>query len=449
MELKYTAPPHMHDRLPFEPETDAWRHVARWRALESAFRDTARIYGFREIRTPVIESTELFERSLGQASDIVGKEMYTFRDKGDRSMTMRAEGTAPVIRAYLEHGIANEGAVNKLYYIATIYRFEGGQRGRYREHQQTGVEVLGAADPAVDAEVISLADAFYKRLGIEGYRLMVNSVGCPICRPAYRDRLVRYAEPLLGGMSEDNQRRFRHNPLRMLDSKDDRDRRLMADAPTIIESLCDDCAGHFGSLQKHLGSVGVGYDLNPRLVRGLDYYTRTAFEFVSAELGEQTVIGGGGRYDGLVEECGGPPTPGIGFGVGTERCLLALECQGKRLALDDERPFTFVVALGDEARDAAVGIVQRLRAARIATGMDYIGRSMKAQMRVANKSGAPWTVVIGSDELARGIVGLKDMHNSTGQTDCALADLPSRLAAMGGVAWGGAATNNREICQDG
>ena len=407
--MNYTAPPYMHDVLPVEPAKDGWLHSARWRAVESIFREVCRKYNYHEIRTPVMESTELFVRSVGEGTDIVSKEMFTFTDRGGRSMTLRPEGTAPALRAYLENKLHGDNAVTKLYYIATIYRYERGQRGRYREHQQTGVEALGSQDPALDAEVLTLAMEFYRRLGITDTELRINSVGCPVCRPAYRDTLVEYARPLLDQMSDDNRRRFGENPLRMLDSKEERDRRALADSPKLLDNLCDECLGHFGSLRHYLEMLGVPYCVDMNLVRGFDYYTKTAFEILSPELGAHNVIGGGGRYDGLVEELGGPPTPGIGFGIGTERCLLVLDQLRIQLPLDDERPAVFVAALGENARPAAIRLLDELRRGGIASEMDYAGRSLKSQMRQADKLGVRFVCLLGDDEVAQGVVSLKPM----------------------------------------
>jgi histidyl-tRNA synthetase len=407
--VNYSAPPYMHDVLPVEPSKDGWLHAARWRAVERIFREVCRQYNYREIRTPVMESTELFVRSVGEGTDIVSKEMFTFTDRGGRSMTLRPEGTAPALRAYLENKLYGESTVTKLYYIATIYRYERGQRGRYREHQQTGIEALGSNDPALDAEVLTLAMEFYRRLGIDETEMRINSVGCPACRPSYREALLEFARPLLDQMSEDNRTRFEVNPLRMLDSKDERDRRALAGAPKLLDHLCDECRTHFDSLRRYLEMLGVPYCVDLNLVRGFDYYTKTAFEIVSPELGAQNVIGGGGRYDGLIEELGGPATPGIGFGIGTERCLLVLDQLGVQLPLDDERPVAFVAALGETAKPVAVKLLNDLRRAGIAAETDYAGRSLKSQMRQADKLGARFVCVLGDDEVAQGVVGLKPM----------------------------------------
>lgn len=425
--MKYTAPPYMHDVLPFETTKDGWLHAARWRAVEAIFRETCRLYDYREIRTPVMEETSLFTRSIGEGTDIVGKEMFTFTDRGGRSMTLRPEGTAPALRAYLENKIYADNPVAKLYYIATIYRYERGQRGRYREHQQTGIEAVGSQDPAIDAEVISLAMEFYRKLGITETELRLNSVGCQACRPAYREALLKFAEPLLEQMSEDNRTRFAINPLRMLDSKNENDKRALAGAPKLLDHLCEECTRHFAALRTYLDALGVRYEIDLNLVRGFDYYTKTAFEIVSPELGAQNVIGGGGRYDGLVEELGGPPTPGIGFGIGTERCLLVLDQLGVQLALEDENPVVYVATLVPAARVAAVELAQQLRRAGVATEMDYQGRSLKAQMRSADKLGARFVCMIGDDELAQGVAAIKDMKGGREQMTVPLSEVVQNI----------------------
>src|SRR5688572_17985820 len=364
--MKYPAPPYMHDVLPVEPPKDGWLHAARWQAVERIFRETCRQFGYKEIRTPVMEATELFSRSIGEGTDIVSKEMFTFEDRGGRSMTLRPEGTAPVIRACLENNLLQDGAVAKLYYIMQMYRYERGQKGRYREHQQTGIEAFGSLDPALDAEVLALAMEFYRRLGISNAELRINSVGCRECRPAYVALLKQYVQPHLDQMSGENQRRFRENPLRMLDTKDAKDKKLLEGAPRIDETYCAECSAHFAALQQYLGELGILYTVDPSLVRGFDYYTKTAFEIIHPDLGSQNSIGGGGRYDGLVEECGGPPTPGIGFGIGTERCLIVLEELGIELKVEDEAPVAFIAALGEAAKPVAVRLLFDLRRRGIA-----------------------------------------------------------------------------------
>ena len=420
----------MHDVLPCEPSRDGWLHVARWQAVEKIFQELCRQYAYKQIRTPVMEQTELFTRSIGEGTDIVSKEMFSFTDRGDRSMTLRPEGTAPALRSFVEHKLYGENSLTKLYYIATIYRYERGQKGRYREHQQTGIEALGSSDPAIDAEVITLAMEFYRRLGIPATELRLNSVGCPQCRPSYREALMRYAEPLLNQMSEDNRQRFTVNPLRMLDSKDERDKALLAGAPKLKDFLCEECSAHFNTLKSYLDRLEVVYTLDTNLVRGFDYYTKTAFEVVCPDLGAQNAIGGGGRYDGLVEELGGPPIPGIGFGIGTERCLLALDQLGIQLPLADESPMVFIAALGEAARPIAVQLLHSLRREGLACEMDYSGRSLKAQMRQAGKMGAHYVLLLGEDEVNQGVITIKDMQGGAEQRSIPLMETVSAVKGL-------------------
>jgi histidyl-tRNA synthetase len=425
--MKYAAPPYMHDVLPVEPPKDGWLHVARWQAVERIFRETCRVFGYREIRTPIMEATELFTRSIGEGTDIVSKEMFTFEDRGGRSMTLRPEGTAPVIRACIENGLLLEGAVTKLYYIMRMYRYERGQRGRYREHQQTGIEAFGSMDPALDAEVIALAMEFYAKLGIRNAELRINSVGCPQCRPAYVEALKSFVTPRLEQMSGENQRRFRENPLRMLDTKDTRDREILRGAPKLIDHLCADCGNHFDSLRTYLRKLDLPFELDTSLVRGFDYYTRTAFEIVHPDLGSQNSIGGGGRYDGLVEECGGPAVPGIGFGIGTERCLIVLEELGIELKTEEEAPTAFIAALGESAKPVAVELLSELRRRGIAADIDYAGKSLKAQLRLAGRLNARYALILGDDEVAKSMVTLKDMREGAEQQIVPIAEVAERI----------------------
>jgi histidyl-tRNA synthetase len=406
---KYKAPPGTHDVY---PGATKWEdNSAKWSELESAFRELCCLYGYGEIRTPIFEPTELFTRAVGEGTDIVGKEMYTFRDRGDRSMTLRPEGTAPAIRAYLENGLYAEGGISKLYYIGPIFRYERNQKGRYRQHSQCGIEALGSEEPDLDAEVIQFALAFYEKIGIDRLDLKINSVGCQQCRPHYRDALVEFARPIYDQMSADNQRRFDENPLRMLDSKDLNDQELLKNAPNLIDFLCEDCAAHFVAVRHILDRLNVRWLLEPRLVRGFDYYTKTAFEVQSPDLGAQSTLCGGGRYDGLVQELGGPSTPGIGFGLGIERALIALQAlspgEAARGKLD-----SFIVTLGDRARGERAVLLSTLRQRAISVDTDYSGKSMKAQMRAADRSGARFALIIGDNELDRSTVQVKDLATS-------------------------------------
>jgi histidyl-tRNA synthetase len=407
---KFQAPKGTHDVYPGAQKW--WENTRLWNHVEKTFRELTALYGYEEIKTPVFEATGLFTRAVGDGTDIVSKEMYTFESKGKDSLTLRPEGTAPVVRAYVEDGIYAEGGVAKLFYIGPIFRYERPQEGRFRQHTQCGVEALGSQDPRLDAEIVHLALSIYKKLGLKRLVTKVNSVGCPECRPAYREKLLDFARPFYSEMSADNQRRFNENPLRMLDSKDPHDNELFKNAPRLIDSICDDCAQHFEAFKTNLSSLGAEFELDPRLVRGFDYYTKTAFEIQSPDLGAQSTLCGGGRYDGLIEHLGGPKTPGIGFGMGVERILIALQ----KLELCPDAaggPEVFLVTLGDNASQAALGILQKLRDAGIPCDTDFAGRSMKAQMRAANKSGAPFALIVGDSELESGQLQLKDLRAST------------------------------------
>ncbi|HLJ57881.1 MAG TPA: histidine--tRNA ligase, partial [Chthonomonadaceae bacterium] len=374
--MRYSAPPYTYDVLPFPPAKDSWQHSALWSYVENAFRDVCRRFGYREIRTPILEQTELFTRSIGEVTDIVSKEMFTFEDRGGRSMTLKPEGTAPAVRACIQHKLFAEHPQLKLFYIGQNFRYERGQRGRYRQHQQLGIEAFGIADPAIDAEVILLAITFFRELGIDDLELHVNSVGTAESRPAYREALRDYVRPFLAEMSAEGQVRFEANALRMLDTKDENDLRLLADAPRLVDFLDAESRDHFERLQAYLTAAGVPFLVDHRLVRGFDYYTKTAFEIVGKNLGAQSTLCGGGRYDGLVEECGGPALPGIGFGLGMERCLITLDALGIRPPIASAAPDAFIVTLGDESvvRPLAVKLLADLRRAGLAADMDYKGR---------------------------------------------------------------------------
>jgi histidyl-tRNA synthetase len=423
----------MYDVLPFPPAKESWLHTARWRTVEDRFRDVCRRFGYREIRTPILEQTELFTRSIGEETDIVSKEMFTLTDRGGRSLTLRPEGTANTVRACIEHGLFAENPLLKLYYVGQNFRYERGQKGRYRQHQQLGVEVFGTSDPAIDAEVILLAMTFFRELGVQGQDLHINSVGTPASRLAYLDALREYVRPFLSAMSEEGQKRFERNPLRMLDTKDERDLRLLADAPHLMDYLDAESREHFERLQTYLTAAAVPFSVDHRLVRGFDYYTKTAFEIIGVGLGSQSALCGGGRYDGLVEECGGPPTPGIGFGLGMERCLLTLDALGIELPVEDERPLAFLVTLGDEAnvRPAAVRLLAELRNAGLAADMDYRSRKFGPQIKRADDLGARYVLVLGDGELERGVVGLRDQATKE-QREVPRTDILAELQTLDG-----------------
>lgn len=382
--------------------------IEQWQYLEETIRSVCREYGYDEIRTPMFEATELFQRGVGQTTDIVKKEMYTFQDKGDRSMTLRPELTASVCRAYVEDKLYGQPQPVKLYYIGPMFRYERPQSGRFRQFHQFGVEVLGADQPIVDAEVISLVWNLYKRLGLSGLEVHVNSVGCPVCRASHREQLQEFLISRKKDLCNDCQERFDRNPLRILDCKNPSCQEVTVGAPTTRDTLCEDCSTHFEKVLAILGRAGVVYRVNPRLVRGLDYYTKTAFEVMVEEIGAQSAICGGGRYDKLVEEIGGPATPGIGFAMGIERVLAALQVQNK---LPEEKPkqFAMLIALGEKAQIEGFALLTALRSKGIPVGMDLLGRSLKNQLKSANRQGASLAFILGEEELDRNVLVIRDL----------------------------------------
>lgn len=388
--------------------------VGEWTYVESKIRELCARYGFEEIRTPVFEHTELFHRGIGEGTDVVDKEMYTFKDRGDRSITLRPENTASAVRAYLQNKLYGDSSLVKLFYIGSMFRYDRPQAGRMREFHQFGVEALGEENPMVDAEVIMTAVDFLKSLGLQDLKLSLNSVGCPHCRPKYREVLQDYFRDKLDDLCEDCRDRFERSPLRILDCKTDAGKPYMADAPKITDCLCEECQEHFQKVQQYLSDAGIAFTLDSRLVRGLDYYTKTAFEIQYAPLGAQSAVAGGGRYDGLIEEIGGKPTPAVGFATGLERVLLALEKQNL-IPEQEKKTDAYVVALGEGAQGPAFKLLTRLRHAGLKAGMDYAGRSMKAQMKQANKANARFALIIGEEEVKESCVMLKDMEKSEQQ----------------------------------
>ncbi len=389
--------------------------------IEQTVLDIARKFGFREIRTPVFEHTELFQRGVGETTDVVQKEMYTFDDKGGRSITLRPEGTAGAVRAFLEHGLFNEALPQKFCYIINCYRYEKPQAGRWREFQQFGVEMLGAGAPAADAEVISLANEIFAFLGVEGLELQLNSIGCPECRKNYHNALKEYFEAKKDELCPTCLGRLEKNPMRILDCKSPVCSEIAKDAPAILDYICDDCSAHFESVKKYLDKMNIEYVVNPRIVRGLDYYTRTVFEFVSTQIGAQGTVCGGGRYDGLVEELGGQHIPSLGFGMGTGRLLMLLEAQGIELPKPSGCDI-YIAPMGENASYEAAAIVADLRAGGISAQTDVVGRSLKAQMKYADKIGAKYTMVLGDDEIAQGKAKVKNMDNGE-TTEMELAEI--------------------------
>jgi histidyl-tRNA synthetase len=400
--------------------------VEKWRRLEDLIRRICREYGYAEIRTPVFEHTELFRRGVGETTDIVEKEMYTFTDRGGRSITLRPEGTAPVVRAYVENGLYNRPQPVKLFYVGPMFRYDRPQAGRFRQFHQFGVEVFGSDAPAIDAEVIAMAVDFCARAGLSDLELHLNSLGCPECRPVLREKLAHFFRRREAELCPDCRERLERNPLRILDCKEERCRNAGKDAPTSLGCLCHKCAGHFQSVKRCLDRLQVSYLENGRLVRGLDYYTGTAFEIMTRDTGAQSSIGGGGRYDGLVEACGGPPTPGIGYAFGLERLILAGEKQGTAVP-ESSAPPVFIATAGEKAGEAAFELLFKLRRAGLPAGMDYLGRSLKAQMKYAGKAGIRFVLIIGDDELARGLAVVRDMA-SGGQEEVSLEEVAAYLA---------------------
>lgn len=397
MDLK--APRGTRDILPEE--------AAGRRFLEETFGDLCGRYGYGEIRVPTFEHTELFIRGVGDASDIVRKEMYTFEDKGGRSLTLRPEGTAGVVRAYIEQGMASRPAPVKLWYKMNMFRYEKMQKGRYREFWQFGCETIGSQAPQADAELIGLLDSFFLELGLEDIELQINSIGCPGCRDSYREALRDYYRPQLSGMCEDCQVRFELNPLRMLDCKEDHCHSLAGDAPVQLDYLCETCRLHFEEVKDCLNELGVLYEINPRMVRGLDYYSRTVFEFISAHVGTQGTICGGGRYDGLVSELGGPPTPAVGFAMGVERLMLEAEAQG--LSLERLETPDLYIASFPSTSARALALTRSLVGQGFRVESDIMGRSLRAQMKAADRMGASFILVLGEEELEQGQGKLRNL----------------------------------------
>ena len=386
----------------------------RWQYLERVAKETAAAFAFKEIRTPVFEYTELFSRGVGGTSDIVGKEMYTFLDKGNRSVTLRPEGTAGVARAFLENGLAGGAMPFKAYYLISAFRYERPQAGRLREFHQFGAELYGAEGAYADAEVISLADAFLKNLGLKQIGLKINSIGCKTCRAKYHEALKNYFAPRLDEMCADCKVRFEKNPMRILDCKEEGCRRFTADAPKMLDYLCDDCKDHFEQVKALLTVSGIEYETDPAIVRGLDYYSRTVFEFVTSAAGAQGTVLGGGRYDTLLSDIGGKNVPAVGFAAGMERLLMAMEAENAPF----EREKTadcYLLGMDGKSREKAFALAGELRRAGVSAETDLMTRSVKAQFKYADKAGARFVAVLGEAELAEGAAEVKDMKNSSSE----------------------------------
>ena len=403
---KLSAPKGVPDYVP--PESAAFIRV------RDEFARQARVAGYQHIELPVFEDTALFARGVGESTDVVSKEMYTFEDRGGRSVTLRPEGTAGVMRAFIEHNMDRGYLPVKLNYYGPFFRYERPQAGRYRQLQQVGVEAIGMDDPLLDAEVIALADRSYRAIGLTGFRLELTSLGDKHCRPAYREKLQQFLFDL--PLDEETRRRAEINPLRVLDDKREEVKAMTADAPLMLDYLCDECRAHFEAVTSALDSFGVPYEINPRMVRGLDYYTKTTFEFVHDGLGAQSGIGGGGRYDGLMAQIGGPDLSGIGYGLGVDRAVLALEAEGVELEGADRRVDVFGIAIGDEARTTMSKLIDELRAAGVSADMSYGQRGLKGSMKGADRAGAKFALVLGERELEAGEVAVKNLADHAQQS---------------------------------
>lgn len=405
--MNFTAPKGTRDILP--PES------SQWLAIERVFSEVAELFAYGEIRIPTFENTEVFQRGVGDATDIVQKEMYTFNDKGGRSITLRPEGTAGVVRSFVQRGMSSLPYPVKLYYMLNMFRYENVQEGRYREFHQLGLESFGAEGPEIDAEIIAMLQIFFDKIGLKETHLNINSIGCPDCRKVYHDALKDYFRPHLSTLCEDCQKRFETNPLRILDCKVEHCKSLAKNAPVLLDFLDDDCKQHFEGLQKELDTLGLSYRVEPRLVRGLDYYTRTVFEYVSDHVGTQGTICGGGRYDKLVEALGGPAVPACGFAMGEERLLLEMNAQGVSIELP-QRSSIFIGSMGEEAGRVARKLAYQLRQRGVLVETELCGRGVKGQMKYAGKSGLRYSMILGENELTSGTAELKDMTNGERET---------------------------------
>ena len=390
----------------------------RWQFIENIMREESRAYGFKELRTPVFEHTELFARGVGQTTDVVQKEMYTFDTKGGESVTLRPEGTAGAARAMLEHSLDNEGLPVKASYFVSCYRYEKPQAGRLREFHQFGIEEFGTQSPVADAEIICLAQSVLDRLGLDQIHLELNSIGCPECRAKYnralRDYFSQYKDKLCGTCLT----RLEKNPMRLLDCKSPEDQAIAKDAPVITDYLCEDCENHFTEVKRYLDAAGVAYNVNPKIVRGLDYYTKTVFEFITDCIGAQGTVCGGGRYDGLIEELGGKHTPSLGFAMGLERLLMVMDAQGIEIPNNDSCAL-YIATMGDEAKIKAFELLRRVRESGLTAETDVVGRGLRAQMKYADKIGAKYSMVLGDNEIAENKAKVKNMDSGE-QTELAL-----------------------------
>ena len=383
--------------------------ISKWYYIENVIKETLNKYGYKEIRTPFFEYTDLFVRGIGESTDIVTKEMFTFPDRKGRSLTLRPEGTAPVVRAYLENSMGRTSKVIKLFYLGPMFRCEKPQAGRFRQFNQFGIEIIGTKSPAADTEVIITVLDVYKKLGLRNLEISINSVGCKKCRNDYVRKLKKYLKNKKDFLCSECKERYIKNPLRVLDCKKDSCKRITEEAPVITENLCQECESHFAQVKSYLDDQKIIFHENPRLVRGLDYYTKTAFEITSGELGAQNAIGGGGRYDDLVEELGGKPTPAVGFAAGIERMIITIEQQKVEWPAE-KRLDVFVAKVDEKNKATSFRLLQKIRNAGLSADMDYSEGSLKSQMRIANKIGARFTVIVGEEELSKNMVILRNMQ---------------------------------------
>lgn len=407
--MEYTIPKGLFDILPEEPDAEAqWRSSDCWQYVEEVMREVAHIYGFKEIRTPIFERTELFVRGVGESSDIVSKEMYTFLDKGERSMTLRPEGTAAVLRSFIEHHLDQLPSLHKFYYIAPMFRYERPQAGRYRQHYQFGAEAIGISKPEQDVEVIDFLCELYRRLGLKNLTVMLNSVGDACSRSLYQQRLSEFLTPHFAQLSEDSQVRFSKNILRILDSKNPKDQQILEGIPSILEVLNEESRLHFAQIQNQLKKLGIPYIVNPKLVRGLDYYNKTVFEILSSELGAQNTIGAGGRYDGLIKQLGGPDLPSVGFATGIERIIQTMIKQQVHFPAPPH-PLIFLIGIGDAAQTFCFELLSKLRHEKIPAEIDLSGKKVQHGLQLANAAKAKYALIIGESELSSQEISLKEM----------------------------------------
>jgi len=415
--MRFQAPRGTHDVLPAQAPS--------WVRLEATFREVARLYGYGEVRTPVFEDTELFTRTSGETSEIVTKQMYTFIDKGDRSLTLKPEGTAPAIRAYLEHQLGSPGTVSRLSYVTPFFRYERPQKGRYRQAHQAGLELIGSPSPLADAEIIEMTLDYYQRIGLVDLKVLVNCIGRTATRVAYGEALLRFVEPWLVAQTPEAQERAKKNPLRLLDSKDPDMQQMLLEAPPIANFLEDESKAHMDELLNALAECGANFEVAPGIVRGLDYYTDTVFEIHSMHLGSQAALCGGGRYDNLVADIGGPATPSVGVGIGLERALIVLEEIGKDVT--SANPAAYLVAATEGAQAFVRKLARSLRSHGVPAIFDVDGKALKAQLKAADRAGSRYAVIVGDDEVASGAATVKNLESGD-QAPCPFDELATRMS---------------------